>query len=51
MQWCGLLFDEHVNEETVGKEGLISPDKSRIDVIVIPVDEASVLAQEAVNLL
>ncbi len=51
MEWCGIVLDRHANEETRGKEGLISSDKSTVDVIVIPVNEAEILAQEAVQLM
>ena len=51
MEWCGLLIDDCANEETTGKEGIISSANSKVDIMVIPVDEAEVLAQEAVSLL
>jgi acetate kinase len=51
MEWCGILLDRDANEETVGKEGYISSDKSTVDVVVISVDEASELAKEAVNIM
>ncbi|GBE03817.1 MAG TPA: acetate/propionate family kinase [Nitrospirae bacterium] len=51
MEWCGLLLDDRANEEAVGKEGRISSANSKIDVIVVPVDEAAVMAEEAVGLL
>ena len=51
MQWCGISLDRHANEETTGKEVSISSDKSMVDVMVIPVDEAVVLAKEALILL
>jgi acetate kinase len=51
MEWCGITLDQDVNDRTVGKEGRISSDKSNLDVMVIPVDEAEVMAEEAVKLL
>ena len=51
MEWCGLLIDDRANEEATGREGRISSDKSSIDVMVVSVDEAAVMAEEAVNLL
>jgi acetate kinase len=50
MEWCGISLDEHANEEIKGKEGYISSDKSKVDVMVVPVNEAVVLAKEAVNI-
>ena len=51
MEWCGLQIDDRTNQEALGKEAFISSDKSSIDVIVVPVDEAALMAEEAVNLL
>ncbi len=51
MEWCGISLDQHANAETIGKEGYINSDKSTVDLIVIPVDEAEILAQEAVNVI
>ncbi len=50
MEWCGISLDRHTNNETIGKEGYISSDNSMVDVIVIPVDEGSVLASEAAEI-
>ncbi len=51
MKWCGISLDRHANDEAIGKEGYISSDKSMVDVMVIPVDEAVVLAKEAIKVL
>ncbi len=51
MQWCGIEIDDGANDITIGKEGLISTRNSGIDVWVIPVDEAGVLAEEAVKVV
>ncbi len=51
MKWCGISLDRHANDEAIGKEGYISSDKSLVDVMVIPVDEAVVLAKEAIKVL
>ena len=51
MEWCGLVFDPNANEHTTGKEARISSVGSKVDVMVIPVDEAALLAEEAVGLL
>ncbi len=47
MDWAGIRLDAAANDATVGREGRISHAGSAIDVWVIPVDEARVLAQEA----
>jgi len=51
MEWCGIFIDRDANNNTIGKEGYISSDKSRVAVMVVPVDEATVLANEAVNIV
>jgi acetate kinase len=48
MEWCGIEINEKVNNATVGKEGKISSGESATDVYVISVDEAHLLAEEAV---
>lgn len=48
MDWAGIRLDAAANAATVGREGRISQAGSAIDVWVIPVDEARVLAREAV---
>jgi len=45
--WAGLRLDAVANTATVGREGRISKTDSRIEAWVIPVDEARVLATEA----
>ena len=51
MEWCGLLIDDLANEKAIGKEGLISSGKSRIDIMVVPVEEDAILAEEAINVI
>lgn len=48
MDWAGIRLDAAANAATLGREGRISHAGSAIDVWVIPVDEARVLAQEAI---
>lgn len=51
MDWCGLALDRAANRSTIGREGRISAPHSRIDVWVVPTDEASLLADAAVEVL
>jgi acetate kinase len=51
MQWCGIVIDSDKNNKVIGKEGYISSDQSNVFVIVVPVDESVVLAQEADNII
>ncbi|MBI4844287.1 MAG: acetate/propionate family kinase [Nitrospirae bacterium] len=51
MGWCGIEIDSHLNNDTIGKEGRISSPSSGIEVWVIPVDEAAMLAEEAFEAL
>jgi len=47
MAWAGIRLDAAANAATVGREGRISHAGSAIEAWVIPVDEARVLAKEA----
>jgi acetate kinase len=51
MKWCGIELDTRVNVAAVGCEARINMADSKIDVWVVPVDEAAILAQEAVVVL
>ncbi len=51
MEWCGIIIDENANSTMSGKEGRISAPTSKTEVWVIPVDEAAVLAQEALHVV
>jgi acetate kinase len=57
MEWCGLTLDEKRNEAAVATEGCIdnngciSADGSNIKAYVIPVDEASVIARDTMDLI
>lgn len=48
LEWCGLTLDHAANAAATGRELRISAPDSRIEVWVVPVDEAMTLAQEAV---
>lgn len=47
LDWAGIRLDAAANTAAVGREGRISAADSRIEAWVIPVDEARILAQEA----
>lgn len=47
MEWCGIYIDAAANTAATGGEACISTNVSRVAVWVIPVDEAVILAQEA----
>jgi len=51
MRWMGISLDFQANSDIIGKEGRVSSPESKIDVWVIPVDEASVLAREAIGVI
>lgn len=51
MEWCGLALDRAANQSATGQEGRISASHSRIEVWVVPTDEASLLADAAVEVL
>jgi acetate kinase len=47
MEWCGVALDSRANAAAAGHEARISSGNSRVEVWAIPVDEARVLAEEA----
>ena len=51
MEWCGIALDDPANMNTIGSEGRICDKQSNVEVWVIPVDEAGVLAREAVKVV
>lgn len=51
MDWCGLSVDEGRNAKAIGVEGRISADDARVHAYVIPVDEAVMIARDAVGCL
>jgi len=51
MGWCGLTLDEDRNARTIGSEGRISTDDSRVQAYVIPVDEEGIIAHDTVRCL
>jgi acetate kinase len=51
MDWCGLTLDQERNSRTVGSEGRISADGSRVQAYVIPVDEEGIIAYDTVRCL
>ena len=51
MQWCGLKLDSDKNRLAIGRESRISADDARVSAYVIPVDEAIIIARDAVSCL
>ena len=51
MSWCGIQIDHEKNAEVTGSEARISTDDSRVDVRVLPVDEAPIMVKEAYHVL
>jgi acetate kinase len=51
MNWCGVLIDDEANRRAVGTEARISAPASAVEVLVVPVDEAAILAREAFAVL
>ncbi len=49
MEWAGLKIDPERNQKTVGKEGLISSDSSKLAVYAIPTDEELLIARDTVR--
>jgi acetate kinase len=51
MEWCGLTLDPERNTRAVGVEARISADGSPVEIYVIPVDEATIIARDTVDCL
>jgi len=49
LEWAGLKLDEKRNQGTVGSEGQISTDDSRLRAFVIPTDEELLIARDTVR--
>jgi acetate kinase len=51
MEWAGLTIDTARNQQTVGREGLISTDDSRLLAYAIPTDEELLIARDTVRVI
>jgi acetate kinase len=51
MEWAGLKIDAARNQQTVGCEGLISTDDSRLLAYAIPTDEELLIARDTVRVI
>ena len=49
LEWAGLKLDEKRNQQTVGCEGQISTQDSKLHVFVIPTDEELLIARDTVR--
>ena len=46
LEWAGLTLDKEKNQKTVGVEGAITCDQSRLSAYVIPTDEELLIARD-----
>ncbi len=51
MEWAGLKIDAARNQATVGREGLISSDDSRLLAYAIPTNEELLIARDTVRVI
>lgn len=51
MEWAGLRLDTAKNQETVGREGQISTDDSKLLAYVVPTDEELLIARDTVRVI
>jgi len=51
MEWAGLRIDPARNQATVGREGMISTDDSRLLAYAIPTDEELLIARDTVRVI
>jgi acetate kinase len=51
MEFAGIEFDHEKNEATRGVEAIISKEKSRVKVMVIPTNEELVIAEDTARII
>lgn len=51
MDWAGLKIDPDQNQQTVGKEGLITTGDSKLAAYAIPTDEELLIARDTVRVI
>jgi len=51
MEWSGLRVDAEKNEQTVGREGIISTADSKLQAYAIPTDEELLIARDTVRVI
>ena len=51
MEWAGLRLDPNKNQETVGREGTISSEDSKLLAYAIPTDEELLIARDTVRVI
>jgi acetate kinase len=51
MEWAGIHLDGQKNQETVGREGLISTAQSKLQLYAIPTDEELLIARDTVRVI
>jgi len=51
MRWSGLTIDAAKNEQTVGKEALISTEDSKLQAYAIPTNEELLIARDTVRVI
>jgi acetate kinase len=51
MEWAGLKIDAAKNEQTIGKEGLISTEDSKLQAYAIPTNEELLIARDTVRVI
>jgi len=51
MEWAGLKFDDAKNQQTVGREGMISADDSKLLAYAIPTDEELLIARDTIRVI
>lgn len=51
MDWAGLELDEARNQQTIGREGMISTEDSKLLAYAIPTDEELLIARDTVRVI
>jgi acetate kinase len=51
MEWAGLKIDDTRNRQTIGREGMISTEDSKLLAYAIPTDEELLIARDTVRVI
>jgi len=51
LSWCGIILDAGRNKKAVGAEARITKDNAKVHAYVVPVNEATIIAQDTIRCL
>ena len=51
LEYLGIQIDKNLNANTIGEERVLSPEKAKVTVIVIPTDEELMIASDSLQIV